>query len=105
MEKPHPSVAPSNLAVMGRYVLMPEIFSALEATSPGWGGEIQLTDGLRSLLKKQSVYGYQIEGEYYDTGTIQGWIQTTVELAIEHPEYSPALRKRFSIFKGDLPQV
>ncbi len=105
VEKPHPSVAPSNLAVMGRYVLMPEIFSALEATSPGWGGEIQLTDGLKSLLKRQGVYGYQIEGEYYDTGTIQGWIQTTVELAMKHPEYSPALRERLSLFKGDLPQI
>ncbi len=105
VEKPQPSVAPSNLAVMGRYVLMPEIFSALEATSPGWGGEIQLTDGLKYLLKRQGVYGYQIEGEYYDTGTIHGWIQTTVELAMEHPEYSPLLRNRLSLFKDDLPKV
>ena len=105
VEKPLPSVAPSNLAVMGRYVLMPEIFSALESTSPGWGGEIQLTDGLKSLLKKQDIYGYQIEGKYYDTGTIRGWIQTTVELALEHPEYGPELRSSCSLFKSDLRQV
>lgn len=105
VEKPQPSVAPSNLAVMGRYVLMPEIFSALESTSPGWGGEIQLTDGLKSLLKKQGIYGYQIEGEYYDTGTILGWIQTTVALALKHPEYGPALRSSFSPLKGDFRQV
>lgn len=105
VEKPQPSVAPSNLAVMGRYVLMPEIFSVLESTSPGWGGEIQLTDGLKSLLKKQGIYGYQIEGEYYDTGTILGWIQTTVALALKHPEYGPALRSSFSPLKGDFRQV
>ncbi len=105
VEKPLPSVAPSNLAVMGRYVLMPEIFSALESTSPGWGGEIQLTDGLKSLLKKHGVYGYQIEGKYYDTGTIHGLIQTTVELALEHPEYGPELRSNGSLFKNDLRQV
>lgn len=105
VEKPQPSVAPSNLAVMGRYVLMPEIFSVLESTSPGWGGEIQLTDGLKSLLKKQGIYGYQIEGEYYDTGTIPGWIQTTVALALKHPEYGPALRSSFSPLKGDFRQV
>ncbi len=105
VEKPLPSVAPSNLAVMGRYVLMPEIFSALESTSPGWGGEIQLTDGLKSLLKKQDIYGYQIEGKYYDTGTIRGWIQTTAELALEHPEYGPELRSSYSSFKSDLRQV
>jgi len=105
VEKPLPSVAPSNLAVMGRYVLMPEIFSALESTSPGWGGEIQLTDGLKSLLKKQDIYGYQIEGKYYDTGTIRGWIQTTAELALEHPEYGPELRSSCFSFKSDLHQV
>ena len=105
VEKPLPSVAPSNLAVMGRYVLMPEIFSALESTSPGWGGEIQLTDGLKSLLKEQDIYGYQIEGKYYDTGTIRGWIQTTAELALEHPEYGPELRSSYSSFKSDLHQV
>jgi UTP--glucose-1-phosphate uridylyltransferase len=105
VEKPLPSVAPSNLAVMGRYVLMPEIFPALESTSPGWGGEIQLTDGLKSLLKKQDIYGYRIEGKYYDTGTIRGWLQTTVELALEHPEYGPELRSSCSLFKSDLRQV
>jgi UTP--glucose-1-phosphate uridylyltransferase len=104
MEKPQPSVAPSNLAVMGRYILMPEIFSALEATSPGWGGEIQLTDGLKCLLQKQAIYGYQIQGNYYDTGTISGWIQTTMTFALEHPEYGPALKNILTSFSGDLHQ-
>ena len=103
VEKPQPSLAPSNLAVMGRYILTPEIFSALESTSPGWGGEIQLTDGLKCLLQKQAIYGYQIQGDYYDTGTIPGWIQTTVAFALKHPKYGPALRNTLSSFSGDLP--
>jgi len=104
VEKPQPSLAPSNLAVMGRYILMPEIFTALESTTPGWGGEIQLTDGLKWLLQKQSIFGYQIQGDYYDTGTIPGWIQTTVAFALKHPEYGPSLRNTLSSFNDDLHQ-
>jgi UTP--glucose-1-phosphate uridylyltransferase len=95
VEKPKPAEAPSNLAMMGRYILMPEIFSALESTSPGWGGEIQLTDGLKQLLKKQKIFGYQIPGKYYDAGTIPGWIETTVAFALQHPEYGPLLKDKF----------
>jgi len=100
VEKPEPSQAPSTLAVMGRYVLTPEIFTELESTPPGEGGEIQLTDGLKRLLSRQAIYGYEFEGEYYDAGTISGWIQTTVALALKHPEIGPALRDRFFTSAG-----
>ncbi len=92
VEKPEPAQAPSALAVMGRYVLTPEIFVELESTPPGAGGEIQLTDALRRLLLRQAIYGYEFEGECYDTGTISGWIQTTVALALKHPEIGPELK-------------
>jgi len=93
VEKPALAQAPSSLAVMGRYVLTPEIFIELESTPPGAGGEIQLTDGLKRLLLKQAIYGYEFEGECYDAGTIPGWIQTTVALALEHPQIGPELKR------------
>lgn len=102
VEKPEPAQAPSSLAVMGRYVLMPELFAELEATTPGAGGEIQITDGLRRLLRKQAIYGYQFEGEYYDAGTIAGWVQTTIEFALKHPEIGPKLRRRFPFTRGNM---
>jgi UTP--glucose-1-phosphate uridylyltransferase len=92
VEKPKPGQAPSNLAVMGRYVLTPEIFEELESTPVGAGREIQLTDALKRLLSRQRVYGYEIQGEYYDSGTIPGWIQATLTLALKHPEIGPELR-------------
>jgi len=92
VEKPKPTQAPSALAVMGRYVLTPEIFVELESTPPGTGGEIQITDGLKRLLLRQAIYGYEFEGEYYDAGTISGWIQTTIALALKHPEIGPELK-------------
>jgi len=92
VEKPKPSQAPSALAIMGRYVLTPEIFAELASTPPGAGGEIQLTDGLKRLLPRQAIYGYEFEGECYDAGTISGWIQTTVALALKHPEIGPELK-------------
>lgn len=95
VEKPRPEDAPSDLAVMGRYVLTPEIFPELEATAPGRGGEIQLTDALRRLLEKQEIYGYVTEGDYYDAGTIPGWLHTTISLALKHPEFGLELRKKF----------
>ena len=92
VEKPEPAQAPSTLAVMGRYVITPEIFTELESTPPGAGGEIQLTDGLKRLLLKQAIYGYEFEGQCYDAGTIPGWIQTTVALALKHPQIGPELK-------------
>ena len=93
VEKPEPSQAPSNLAIMGRYVLTPEIFPELESTAPGAGGEIQLTDGLKRLLPRQAVLGYEIEGDYYDAGTIPGWLKATLALALKHPELGAELRE------------
>ena len=74
------------MAVLGRYVITPEIFELLEHTDPGAGGEIQLTDGLRSLLKIQPVYVYNFEGRRYDVGDKQGFLEATVEYALRRPE-------------------
>ena len=93
VEKPLPEEAPSKLAIMGRYILTPEIFDALEQTPPGKNGEIQLTDGLKQLLKKQSIYAYEYQGIRYDTGVPLGWLKATFSLALEHPEFGPALRE------------
>lgn len=92
VEKPKPADAPSDLAIMGRYVLTPEIFEELAATSRGIGGEIQLTDALKRLLSRQDMYGYEFQGEYYDSGTIPGWIEATLALALNHPELGQQLR-------------
>lgn len=93
VEKPQPSQAPSDLAIMGRYVLTPEIFPELESTTPGAGDEIQLTDGLKRLLRRQAVFGYEIEGDYYDAGTIPGWLKATLSLALKHPDLGAELRE------------
>lgn len=98
VEKPAKQDAPSNMAVMGRYIITPEIFAILENTPPGAGGEIQLTDGLKELLKHQSIYAYQFEGKRYDAGTVLGYLQTTVEFALNHPD----LREQFARYLVDL---
>lgn len=95
-EKPSPDKAPSNLAIMGRYVLMPEIFEALEVTSLGAGREIQLTDALALLLNRQAIYGYVFDGDYYDAGTPLGWIKATITLASKHPEMGAAVREHIN---------
>jgi len=84
IEKPKPSVAPSNLAVVGRYVLTPAIFAHLEKIGQGAGGEIQLTDGIARLLKKEPVYAYRFEGKRYDCGSKLGYLKATVEYAMNH---------------------
>lgn len=86
VEKPEPKDAPSNLGIVGRYILTPEIFGMLEKTTPGKGGEIQLTDGLRLLLKKQKIYAYQFEGTRHDTGTPLGFLKASVEFALKRPD-------------------
>jgi UTP--glucose-1-phosphate uridylyltransferase len=93
VEKPAPKDAPSNLAIVGRYVLMPEIFDALESTLPGKNREIQLTDGLQKLLQSQSIYAHEFEGERYDAGTLAEWLKTTVALALKDPKLGPELRQ------------
>jgi UTP--glucose-1-phosphate uridylyltransferase len=93
VEKPRPKDAPSNLAVIGRYVLTPKIFDKLEQTPHGAGGEIQLTDAIEALMAEQSVYAYEFEGVRYDAGTTMGWLQATVDLALLRPELASDFRK------------
>jgi UTP--glucose-1-phosphate uridylyltransferase len=93
VEKPGPQNAPSNLAILGRYILTPEIFSALEVTPMGKGGEIQLTDGLALLLKQQAIYGCEFEGTYYDAGKPLSLLKAAVALALKHPEMSADLKE------------
>lgn len=92
VEKPERKDAPSRLAIMGRYVLTPDIFPALEATGPGRNQEIQLTDGLQHLAREHAVYAYEFEGERYDAGTMQSWLETTIAFALKDPEIGPKLR-------------
>src|SRR4029450_628215 len=92
VEKPDPGAAPSNLAVIGRYVLTPKIFDKLEQTQRGAGGEIQLTDAIQALMEEQAVYAYEFEGTRYDAGTTMGWLKASVELALQRPELSGELR-------------
>ena len=93
IEKPEPAQAPSNLGVVGRYILMPEIFDALEVTPLGKNQEIQLTDALQLLLKQQAMYAYKFEGVRYDTGTPLGWLKATLAFALRHPDMGQELRE------------
>lgn len=86
VEKPAQGTAPSNLAIMGRYVLTPEIFMFLEDQQTGAGGEIQLTDAIQRLNEIQRVFAYDFEGKRYDVGEKLGFIQTTIEMALQHDE-------------------
>lgn len=86
VEKPKPEVAPSNQAVIGRYILTPRIFDKLRTTGRGAGGEIQLTDGIAALCKEEAVYAYSFEGRRYDCGSKIGYLQATVDYALEHDE-------------------
>lgn len=86
VEKPAAEDAPSNMGVVGRYILTPSIFRHLKAIQPGAGGELQLTDAIASLLQSEAVLSYQFEGTRYDCGTKQGYLQATVKFALKHPE-------------------
>jgi UTP--glucose-1-phosphate uridylyltransferase len=85
VEKPKPAVAPSSLAVVGRYLLSPAIFDHLERIGAGAGGEIQLTDGIARLLQEEAVYAYRFRGTRYDCGSKLGYLQATVAYALAHP--------------------
>jgi UTP--glucose-1-phosphate uridylyltransferase len=98
VEKPKPQDAPSNQAVIGRYILTPEIFSKLDQVRRGAGGEIQLTDGIAMLLNEQSVLSYEFEGKRYDCGSKLGFLMATVELGLQHEE----LREGFTQFLKNL---
>jgi len=93
IEKPNPKEAPSNLGVVGRYILTPRIFSLLENTKHGSGGEIQLTDAIAKLLQEQPVYAYQFHGKRYDCGNKLGYLEATVAYALKHPELADDFKR------------
>ncbi len=93
VEKPSPQEAPSNLAIVGRYVLTPKIFEKLERTPRGAGGEIQLTDAIQALMEEQDVYACAFEGVRYDAGTTMGWLQASVQFALERPDIGDEFRR------------
>lgn len=92
VEKPKPDEAPSTLAIIGRYILTPEIFTALEHTKAGKGGEIQLTDGIKLLMEKQPVYAYEFQGLRYDAGDKLGFLKATVEFGLKNYEFGNEFR-------------
>jgi UTP--glucose-1-phosphate uridylyltransferase len=93
VEKPKPADAPSNLAIIGRYILTPEIFTSLESIAPGSGGELQLTDGLRHLLRNRPIYGLKFEGTRYDAGDKLGFLKATVEFALKRHDLGAPFRQ------------
>ena len=93
VEKPTPEEAPSNLGIVGRYVLTPDIFDILARTAPGKGREVQLTDALALLLEKQPIYAYRFEGKRYDTGRPLGLLKASVEIALRRPDIGPLFRQ------------
>jgi len=102
VEKPSIDEAPSNAAILGRYVLTPEIFDHLENTKPGKGGEIQLTDALHSLLEDQGVYAYDFEGKRYDTGDKLGFLKATVEFALRHDQVKDGFKEYLKDIVGTI---
>ena len=92
VEKPAPDVAPSRMGVAGRYILTPAVFRHIRNQSSGVGGEIQLTDGIAGLMSEESVYAFQYSGKRYDCGSKEGFLEATVELALEHPEVGEHFR-------------
>ncbi|MBE6083396.1 MAG: UTP--glucose-1-phosphate uridylyltransferase GalU [Tissierellaceae bacterium] len=101
IEKPTPEEAPSNVAILGRYIITPEIFKVLEHTAPGAGGEIQLTDALRELAKKEAMYAYNFEGKVYDVGDKLGFLQATVEFALKRKKLGTEFRKYLKGIVGE----
>jgi len=99
VEKPEPARAPSNLAILGRYVLKPTIFGILETTHEGVGGEIQLTDALRTMAQQEKVLGLEFDGTYYDVGTVPGFLKTSIAFALERP----GLREELLAYLRSLP--
>lgn len=92
VEKPELEEAPSQLAILGRYIITPDIFDILENTAPGKGGEIQLTDALKTLLDQRDVHGYDFDGKRYDVGNKMGFLKTTVELALAREDLGPEFK-------------
>jgi UTP--glucose-1-phosphate uridylyltransferase len=105
VEKPAPESAPGTLAVVGRYVLSPRIFDLLESTSPGAGGEIQLTDAISALLREQPVLAYRFQGTRFDCGTHIGLIEATIRYALDHEKLSDAAREMMQNALGEMGVV
>ncbi|TMD23496.1 MAG: UTP--glucose-1-phosphate uridylyltransferase GalU [Chloroflexi bacterium] len=103
VEKPEPSKAPSNLAILGRYLLKPSIFGILETTHEGVGGEIQLTDALRSMAQQEKVLGLEFEGTYHDVGTVSGFLKTSIAFALERPGLREELLSYLKSLNGTKP--
>lgn len=99
VEKPSIEKAPSNIAILGRYIITPEIFNILENTPPGKGGEIQLTDALKTLISHEAMYAYDFEGRRYDVGDKFGFLQATVEFALKKPDLREPFLKYLSTLK------
>ena len=99
VEKPRPKDAPSNLAIIGRYILTPAIFEMLAETEKGAGGELQLTDGMKLLLKREKMYAYVYEGRRHDTGDKLGFLKATVEFALKRPDLGGAFREYLKTLK------
>jgi UTP--glucose-1-phosphate uridylyltransferase len=93
IEKPKPADAPSNLAIIGRYILTPEIFQCVETIQPGSGGEIQLTDALKLMLRNRPIYGLNFEGKRYDAGDKLGFLKATVEFALSRHDLGEPFRE------------
>jgi UTP--glucose-1-phosphate uridylyltransferase len=93
VEKPAPEVAPSRMGVAGRYILTPAVFRHIRSQPTGVGGEIQLTDGIASLMHEETVYAFQYQGKRYDCGSKGGFLEATVELALQHPEVGESFRQ------------
>lgn len=102
VEKPKPENAPSNLAVVGRYILTPEIFDELETVERGAGNEVQLTDAIAKLLVKQNVYAHQFEGVRYDCGSKLGYLQATVAYGLKHAEVGERFKKTLQELVADI---
>jgi UTP--glucose-1-phosphate uridylyltransferase len=96
VEKPEPDDAPSDLGIVGRYILKPEIFAALAVTPPGKKGEVQITDALQLLLGQQEILACEFEGVRHDAGTPLGWLKANLALALKHPELGPELKEYLS---------
>ncbi|ASQ45455.1 UTP--glucose-1-phosphate uridylyltransferase GalU [Legionella clemsonensis] len=101
VEKPKRELAPSNLAAVGRYIFTPQIFACLKKTVPDQCGEIQLTEGIRSLLTEQKVQAYQFLGKRYDCGSKLGYLQATVELGLNHPEIGQEFKAYLQLLAND----
>jgi UTP--glucose-1-phosphate uridylyltransferase len=93
VEKPKPGTQPSQNAIIGRYVLTPRIFEMLETITPGAGGELQLTDGIKALLQYEKVYGFTYEGKRHDAGDKLGFLKATVEFALKRDDLGPKFRE------------